>query len=777
MTEPSATRRTPTAAVGRALFVFVGVSYGILEAIDLFDERLGLPAWLFPAVGVAMLAGLPVVLATAWFTASGASERLAAAAAGERVPLHLRLFTWRNATLGGVGAFALIGLMQTALWVSGAAFGPSEATWAREEGIDQLLAIVEDGDDAATHSLVLRLLEAVPEDTTVLRIAALVAPVDTILSIPSGARISRRPWSDPDAPWEEVGVTPWGGRPPPGWFVLRLELEGYGSEVMARRNRTMLLNGPLVAEFHDAESPYFGTVRARGSAKLYIPGFDHLKPPSEIPDFRLDRFEVTNRQYKAFVDAGGYRDQSIWSEPFTEGGLPVPWAQAVERFVDRTNRPGPSTWVAGDYADGQDNHPVSGVSWFEAAAYARFAGKSLPTIWHWSSAATPGLSHFIVPPANLVNGVGTLPVGESGSVTVGGISDMAGNVREWVYNADPGTGKHFLLGGGWNDPGYSFNDAVAFSPWDRTETNGFRLATFEDPDHPGVVQARGPIPSPSRDFYAETPVSDEVFEVYRNMYVYDRMPLNAVIEQTDTTEDYIGELVTLDAAYDNERLMAYVYRPAHGDGPFQTVMYFPGSGVIYQRESSIAGLGGADDFIMKSGRAFVLPVYKGTLERGGDLNSDYPEETTRYRRYVVQWVQDMNRAIDYVEERADLDGEKLAYFGSSWGGTLGGLIPAVTPRLDAVVLRVAGLTFQRSLPEVEALNYLPRIKIPVIMINGEHDYFFPVGTSQKPMFDLLGTPEGQKIHQVYPGAHSVPSDVFIREALDFLDKYLGPVGN
>ena len=56
-------------------------------------------------------------------------------------------------------------------------------------------------------------------------------------------------------------------------------------------------------------------------------------------------------------------------------------------FKDSTGRPGPATWVAGEYPAGQDDYPVTGVSWFEAAAYAEFAGKQLPTIYHWLVAA------------------------------------------------------------------------------------------------------------------------------------------------------------------------------------------------------------------------------------------------------------------------------------------------------------------------------------------------------------------------------------------------------
>ena len=101
----------------------------------------------------------------------------------------------------------------------------------------------------------------------------------------------------------------------------------------------------------------------------------------------MDRFEVTNRQFKAFVDAGGYRTRDYWKEPFVDDGRPVPWEEAMARFRDKTGRPGPSTWELGTYPQGQADYPVAGVSWYEAAAYAAFAGKSLPTAFQWRGAA------------------------------------------------------------------------------------------------------------------------------------------------------------------------------------------------------------------------------------------------------------------------------------------------------------------------------------------------------------------------------------------------------
>jgi eukaryotic-like serine/threonine-protein kinase len=125
--------------------------------------------------------------------------------------------------------------------------------------------------------------------------------------------------------------------------------------------------------------------------------------------------------------------------------------------------------------------------------------------------------------------------------------------------------------------------------------------------------------------------------------------------------------------------------------------------------------------------------------------------------------------------RDDIDAQRLAYFGLSWGGALGGIMPAVETRLRCNVLQVAGMLFQRSLPEVDQLNYLPRVRQPTLMLNGEYDFFFPLETAPKPMFELLGTPAAHKRYEVYPGAHTVPRTVARAKLLMWLDEYIGKV--
>jgi dipeptidyl aminopeptidase/acylaminoacyl peptidase len=106
---------------------------------------------------------------------------------------------------------------------------------------------------------------------------------------------------------------------------------------------------------------------------------------------------------------------------------------------------------------------------------------------------------------------------------------------------------------------------------------------------------------------------------------------------------------------------------------------------------------------------------------------------------------------------------------------MGAVMLAVEDRIKVCVLIIPGLYLQKSQPEVDQLNFASRVKIPVLMLNGRFDYFFPVDTSQLPMFRFLGTAKEQKRRVVYETGHNIPRNEMIKEILDWLDRYLGRV--
>jgi dienelactone hydrolase len=144
----------------------------------------------------------------------------------------------------------------------------------------------------------------------------------------------------------------------------------------------------------------------------------------------------------------------------------------------------------------------------------------------------------------------------------------------------------------------------------------------------------------------------------------------------------------------------------------------------------------------------------------------------QYVDVLVQEVKDFRRCIDYLETRPDIDGTKLAYYGMSWGAVLGAIIPAVEERLKASIL-LAGGFMGNPRPEADPVNYATRVKVPTLMLNGKYDTILVPETSQKPLFDMLGTRDKQRV--LDETDHIPTTVVYIREILAWLDRYLGPV--
>jgi cephalosporin-C deacetylase-like acetyl esterase len=491
--------------------------------------------------------------------------------------------------------------------------------------------------------------------------------------------------------------------------------------------------------------------------------------PVPFAQFFMDRYEVTNRDYKRFVDAGGYRTRDHWTEPFVKHSRTLSWDEAMRELVDSTGRAGPSTWELSAYPQGQDDYPVRGVSWYEASAYAKYAGKSLPTVYHWRRAASAGSVFSDILEFSNFTGKGPAAVGTFQGIGDYGTYDMAGNVKEWSRNAVGA--KRYTMGGAWNEPNYKFREPDALSPFDRSANNGFRCIKLAN--ETAIYEALDrPIPSVVRDYAKETPVPDDVFRIYQSLYAYDHSDLKPVVESADdSSEFWRTERITYAAAYGNERIVAYLFLPKNAKPPYQTVVYFPHSGGEYLRsfqQSEMNYLG----FIVKGGRALLFPMYKGTYERRLERPPDGPNAR---RDLTIQRMKDLQRSVDYVETRSDLDHGRMAFFGVSLGGVLAPIALAIEKRFGAAVIWSGGFRSNTTLPEIDGINFAPRVTTPVLMLNGRDDFTFPIETSQLPMFRLLGTREPDKAHVLYDGGHVFPFARIMKGTLDWLDRYFGPV--
>jgi eukaryotic-like serine/threonine-protein kinase len=678
----------------------------------------------------------------------------------------------RLVPLGAVGIVVLLGLLEATTRVG-------RGLWARTRVIPALQRSVTTGDWEGAYRLASKVDRILPGDSTVAALRAVFTDTIGIEGTPRGAAVYRRAYVGGANDWQFLGLAPIQNVTLPRLpqvSQFRFEAPGFASgfdigapSPGAGRGRSQLRFALIPA----AAAPQGMVLVLAGEV---FPGIPQLPALSvTLPDFYLDRLETTNREYQAFVDSGGYRRRELWVHPFELDGRRLTWEEAMKRLVDRTARPGPVTWEAGHYPEGQADHPVSGVSWYEADAYARFRGKRLPNVFQWSQAARFDASGSIIAASNIGRvRAGTAPAGSLGGMAGSGALDMAGNVREWCINESKSQRGRYILGGGWNDPAHRYYESAIQSAFNRDPGNGIRL-TLPVGSQADTARADDPIEPIFRDYRKERPVPEATFRFYRRLFAYDRSPLDARHERSDSTALWRREKVSYDAGYGGERLPAYLFLPRRGRPPYQAVVFFPGSLPLRVRSSERLVNQELFDFLVQNGRAVIYPVYKGTYERDDGTRFSDPDPSNRYREHVIQWEREVSRTVDYLASRGDIDTTGIAYLGFSWGARLGGIMLAIEQRFKAAVLVVAGLNFRSAQPEVDDINYLPHVRAPVLMLNGRHDNTFPLETAVRPMYDLLGTPPEQKRNVVAEGVHYVPRTVFMGETLDWLDRYLGPV--
>jgi eukaryotic-like serine/threonine-protein kinase len=665
------------------------------------------------------------------------------------------------------GVAALVFLVGAGIWLYHRA---SNRRWAREDAPGQIASLMGTSRSLAAFGLLEKAEGYLPGDPQLKKIADDDTLLVSIASSPPGASVAIQDYSAPESAWRALGVTPLKDvRVPKGYFRWKVGKAGSG-EVVTAPETDAAMNFAL-DEDHTAPG-----------GMVYVPdgvwgdyiGFVGMVGPYKLPAFYVDRYEVTNREYQKFVDSGSYEKKEYWTQKFIGDGKELSWADAMAEFRDTSGRPGPSTWAGGHYPEGKADYPVGGVSWFEAAAYATYAKKELPAFAQWYKVAPEEVAKHIVPMSNFSSN-GVAVAGKYGGLGPYGTYDTAGNLREWVLNPVD-KDLRFILGGSWRSPSYMYYTPEVASPFDRSETNGFRCVRNLAPLAAATL---GEVKRSTRDFTTFKPVNDEVFHAYELLYDYPKTPLN-VQEQglAQETVDWREEKVSFDTGYRGERMAAYLFLPKNVKPPYQTVLFFPSARVeLLPGNDGGRALGDTQffDYILQSGRAVMYPIYEDLYERRVKFSMPGGSQIIQL---TTDWYKDASRSLDYLATRKDIDNGRLAYLGVSMGSADGVIITTLMQdRLKTAIFLDGGYFLDQPPPGGDQADFAPRMKKPVLMVNGRYDHTFSVENAQNPLFRMLGTPEADKKHVLLETPHDVTEDRprLIKVVLDWLDLYLGRV--
>lgn len=592
----------------------------------------------------------------------------------------------------------------------------------------------------------------------------------------SGATIQIRPFESDTASWLELGKTPISDRLPFGHYLVRINKDLMVHQISYQPNQHWEILLPLTQDMVRIPDAWHGDIYDA----CRIPWLLCRQLPL-VKEFEMDRTEISNVAYKQFVDAGGYEDGKYWRHTLGDE-----WAKTVEQFRDKTKQLSPRFWVNGSYPQGLGDHPVVGVSWYEAMAYAKWANKKLPTLFHWMRGADfngwyDGIESW--DRSNIAGRVGmTRPTDRrSLSVCKYGTSDTLGNVREWCLTEDR-DGKHYAMGGSFRDSTGRTFDSVSFSALDRLDDVGFRCARYEED-----VELAKSAPTTWRPI----PTTPAPIDWVKERFAYEKPELDVSPTDNILFGGLEAKRFSFRTAYgDNERITCYLLLPEDRTiaKPYQVVL---GAVDIVHDADGNPNIHNDDiryyQVMRDQGRAILFPTLfaaapsrKAEGYRNGFPYPD-PNHIDRAENRAVRTANDISRTLDFLEKYGNsygLDASKVAIcccynsslYAPCW--LVADEIISERSRIQAAIFPNGGVLNCVQAPVSDQLTFLPYLRVPSLIFSSRASYNIPFEYSQKNFVDLIGTSE--KYNFVDNHTWGLPVKNFVREVDEWLTAKMGP---
>jgi len=612
---------------------------------------------------------------------------------------------------------------------------------------------------------------------------AIDEPVVTRVAIetsPPGAMVYYKRYADTDSDWKAVGMTPLEAELPVDTLRLRLLADGYRTVEVAAPNPSMMFNN-VERDYYVVELPRAADMP---DDMVYVPGGDTIVPllgfyrHGDIGRYYIGRTEVSNREFAQFVADGGYENPDYWA---AADDPDFDFSMVAERFVDSTGRPGPALWVNGGFSPGTGDLPVTGVSWYEAMAYARYRGMTLPTGRHWARAALGldesrwPLAPALVASAN-IGASSPQPVTNDAALSTWGAVNMVGNVREWTTTRNGDSRLSLGLSFASQDWRYALPETS--QPLSRRPDQGFRLASYIDEvtDAPMAMGDRRPeVPDLSAHEYA----------AIAEPLIHRHDPsVSARVDYVRPDHDWIRERLVIRADSLAESLPVLVFRPVASVGHVQPIVYLPPgdsyTGKIPSENIDITKHG--IEFVVESGRALIWPIIAGTHDRFAPRQKISREEI-RERRHKALYSRraEIGALIDYLETRPEFDARNTGLLAASFGATfIAPSILATENRIRSAVLLSAALAPVDSTVFPATLNpntYWPRVTTPVLVLNGSYDISIHATQNRDLLLQTIGSTAARKRAILYDAPHwPLPPHRVRNDTLSWFDEFLGPPG-